>query len=155
MFTMSEIYHLAMRLEENGEAFYRRAMEKAITGPIKDLLHWLMDEEVAHRQWFAQKEAAIKGTSDDTALNEVGNKMLQDIMREQTFSLGEADLGEMHGAKEMIRLAIDFEEDTIIFFNMIAMLVGDKETLGGLNEIIEEEKRHVTLLKEKLQEDIM
>ncbi|MBW2065079.1 MAG: ferritin family protein [Deltaproteobacteria bacterium] len=153
MFTVSEVYHLAMRLEENGEAFYRGAMKRATAGPVRDLLQWLANEEVAHREWFAQREAAVKGTPDDIALDEMGNKMLQDIVGKQTFSLGEADVSGINTVGEMIRLAIEFEEDTIIFFNMIATLVGDRETLVHLTEIIEEEKRHVSALKEKITEN--
>ncbi|MBW1999924.1 MAG: ferritin family protein [Deltaproteobacteria bacterium] len=153
MFTVSEIYHLAMKLEENGEAFYRAAMKRATSGPIRDLLQWLANEEVAHREWFARREAAVRGTPNDIALDEMGNKMLQDIVGGQTFSLGEANPADIGSVSEMIRLAIEFEEDTIIFFNLIATLVGDKETLTHLTEIIEEEKRHVSALKEKIREN--
>jgi rubrerythrin len=149
MFTISEIYHLAMKVEKNGEAFYREALQRASDASIQSLFLWLAEEEVRHGDWFEKRKKALVGTPEDDVIEEMGRKILEDILGDQIFSLKETDLSEVDNVDAVIQLAIEFEEDTILFFNMIKELVGDDETLVGLNEIIEEENRHVQMLGER------
>ena len=47
----------------------------------------------------------------------------------------------------LFQTAIEFERDTILFFEMIQALVGHAKESEALKEIIEEEYRHINLLR--------
>jgi len=45
--------------------------------------------------------------------------------------------------KSLLELAIEFEKDTILFYQMLRSFIDDREVLNGLDNIVEEESRHV------------
>ena len=59
MFSIREIFDLAMRIEENGEKFYRAALEEISSQPMKSLMEWLADQELATQDW-GQAEREIR-----------------------------------------------------------------------------------------------
>jgi rubrerythrin len=54
----------------------------------------------------------------------------------------------MDHLEDLLRLAIEFENDSILFYEMIGSLISDKETSEKLQEIIKEEKHHIELLRD-------
>ena len=147
MFTVIEILDMAIRLEKNGEAFYRDAIEKISSASLRSFLQMLADEEVKHRDWFEAKKAAFQSERGDPLFDPIGSRILDDIIGEQTFSLGEADMSQWSDEQSLFQTAIEFERDTILFFEMIQALVGHDEESVELKEIIEEEYRHIDLLR--------
>ena len=147
MFSAREIYHLAIQIEKNGEKFYREALEKISSPLLKELIVWMADQEFEHQEWFSKRMKALKDKVDDLDLEETGHDVLKNILGDQTFSLKEADLSRINNLQDLLRLAIEFENDSILFYEMIESLVDDEETLEKLQEIIKEEKRHIELLQ--------
>jgi len=45
--------------------------------------------------------------------------------------------------KSLLELAIEFEKDTILFYQMLRSFIDDRGVLNGLDNIVEEESRHV------------
>ena len=97
----------------------------------------------------------MKADSETLELDEMTSQMLKDILGDQRFSLGEVELKNLKRVEELLSTAIEFEEDTIIFYGMLRSLVEDDEILKGLDEIIEEEKLHIEVLQsyEETSED--
>ncbi len=148
MFSAREIFDLAIKIEENGERLYRNALIKVSGTRLHALFEWLADEEIKHKEWFlCNRDKLIPGDLDPSLL-EAESAILAGIVGDQAFSLKEADLSEFHRAEDLIALAQEFEEDTILFFEMLRDVVSDPETRKRLDEIIEEEQRHIQLLKE-------
>lgn len=150
MFTSMEIFDLAIRIEENGEAFFRNAVKKMAKPSLKSLFEWLAEQEVKHKEWFTKGKDRAEVTIESSDLERAGSGILQDILGDQSFSLREADLDHVSSVREILVLAIEFERDTILFFEMILSLVVDETTGTELKEIIAEEKRHIELLEEKV-----
>lgn len=146
MFTISEILELGMKLEKNGEAFYREAVRSLPDPSLKPLLEWLIDEEMKHQKWFNRKKDALMSGAEEFSMGE-GADFLQDIMGDQSFSLKEADLSKIQGVNDLLELALEFEKDSILFYEMIKSLIIDDKTLGQLNEIIDEENHHIERLE--------
>jgi rubrerythrin len=158
MFTLYEIYDLAIQIEKNGEDFFREAEKKVSKPSLKTLFLRLAEQEVKHSTWFSEKKESSKAGSETLALDEMSSKILQDIVGEQSFSLMEVEIDHINTVEDLLSIAIEFEEDTIIFFRMISSLLEDAESLRGLDEIIEEEKRHIEALRnyqEKGEQDLM
>jgi rubrerythrin len=148
MFTARDVLDIALRLEKNSEQFYRRASEETPVAGLGPLFRSLADEESRHGRWFEELRQLPSGSSEDSGVQEVNGTRLQDFVGRQTFSLGEADLSSLETVEEVIELAIEFENDTIIFYEMLQAFVDDPEALARLDEIIAEERRHVQLLQE-------
>src|SRR4030042_1068389 len=58
-FEASEVLEFALRIEENGEVFYRAMSKKMQTKAVKDLFEFLADEEIKHHQIFTDLLATI------------------------------------------------------------------------------------------------
>ena len=152
MFTLHEIYDLAIQIEKNGEEFFREAEKKVSNPSLKILFQWLADQEVRHREWFIRRKASSLTGSAPFALDEMSGKMLQDILGSQRFSLAEVDVKRVGTMESLLSIALEFEEDTIIFFRMLRSLLEDDESLRGIDEIIEEENRHIQALENYREE---
>ena len=153
MFSIREIFDLAIRIEKNGERFYRDAMEKTSNPSLKSLLEWLADQEVEHENWFLERKKMLETKGNDFELEEMGSSILQGILGDQSFSLREADLSKIDSVEALIQLAVEFEKDSILFYEMITSLIVDDETSERLNEIIAEENRHIELLVDFQEEE--
>lgn len=150
MFSMADIVDLAIQIERNGEKVYRNALNSATDRSLVSLLQWLADQEVEHAEWFSELKQTVTETTGDAQLEEMGRAILLGILGNQTFSLNEEDISKTNQIKDLLDLAIEFEKDTVLFYEMIASSMEDGESLDHLNAIIEEENRHVRLLQEFL-----
>lgn len=151
MFSSEDIIDLAVKIEQNGEVVFRRAIEMVENEALVSLLSWIADEEQRHIEWF---EGLRKGLSkkkskwDDPALEEMGRELLLDSLGNKNFALKEADFSSVHTVKELLRIAIEFEKDTVLFYELMKEFVEEPDTLMILDQIISEENRHATLLEE-------
>jgi rubrerythrin len=150
MFTMREIIEFAIRIEENGQKTYREASEKASDPALVSLLQWLAHEESEHVRWFSDLKKTANYEGVDPELEEMGRSILLGIVGDQAFSLEEWDLSAMADLKEVLKIALDFEKDTVMFYEMMGTFVQEDASLAKLNQIIREENRHVSILSEFL-----
>ena len=151
MFTLGEIIDLAIRIEKNGENTYRKAQEEVSNPSLASMLQWLAEEEVEHEKWFAQLKETVETTGEDPKLEEMGKAILQGVLGDQAFSIKDADFSKTEDINSLLELSIEFEKDTILFYEMLSTFIDDEETLRQLDKIIEEENRHVQVLEEFLE----
>ena len=147
MFSLAEVYDLGIRIERNGEKFYRDALKEAWSKPIAGMLKCLAEEEVKHVDFFVKRMDALKQKRENPFLDEMGTSMLKDILGNQTFSLSDTGVSKIESVEELVALAIEFEKDTILFYEMIGSFMTDAEARRELEEIIKEEERHVRLFE--------
>ena len=150
MFTIRDIIDLAIQIEENGERVYRQAAQEVSQPSIAALLAELADEEVKHARWLSDLKGKATKTIENIEVEETGKRILQGILGDQSFSLKDVDFSSLKGVENLLTVAIEFEQDTLLFYEMMRSFIDDKETLDHLDAIIEEENRHVSLLKESL-----
>ena len=148
MFSAREIIDMAIKIERNGENYYRQATVKVTDPSLQSLLLFLADEEHEHARWFEAFKQRIKDSAEDRKLAEISGTMLQSVVGNQRFSLDEADLAELDSTEKLIGIAIEFEKDSILFYEMLQSFIEDSETLRQLNEIIAEENRHIEMLND-------
>jgi rubrerythrin len=147
MFTIREIYELAIQIERNGEAFYRGAGRQVQNPALKALFEHLADEEMNHIETFEVKKDALGSEPDQDGLHESATAILRGLLGDQTFSLKEVDLSKIRREKDLIALAVEFEKDTILFYDMISAFIEDRRTAAQIKGIVDEENRHVQLLE--------
>lgn len=148
MFTLKEIYDLGIQIERNGEKFYRDALKQPWSAPMASMLRMLAEEEVKHVDFFTKRKEKVEQKGEDPELEAMGREMLKEVLKDQTFSLKEADLSKINNIEDLRSTAIEFEKDTILFYEMVRSFLTDDETQEKLDEIIEEENRHVKLFEE-------
>ena len=151
MFTLGEIIDLAVRIEANGQKAYRKAQEQVADPALASALGWLADEEVEHEKWCIRLKENVESDKEDQQLEEMGQSILRGILGEQAFSIDEADFSTIEDLGSLLTLSVEFEKDTILFYEMLSAFIEDEKTLNHLNRIIEEENRHVRLLEDRLR----
>lgn len=151
MFSIGDILDLAIQIEKNGEMVYRKAAQGTSRKSLASFFESLANEEVRHARWFSDLKEKVNKTTDDPRLEEMGKKVLQGILGDQTFSLKEAGLEDMEEVEDVLKAAIEYEEDTVLFYEMIRSFLDDKETLRHLDVIIEEENNHIRRLEKALE----
>jgi rubrerythrin len=151
MFTRNDLLDIAAKMERNGETIYNRAQTEIKNKELKALLQWMAREESSHQRWFIElKETRAQGpTAKDFA--EMLPDVLQEMMGENSLSLDEVDFSKITHTSQMLETFIEFEADTILFYEFLETFIQDDETLGGLKKIIREETAHVNELTEMLQ----
>lgn len=148
MFNLSDIIDIAVRIEQNAERVYTKATKEVSDQLLCSMFAKLASDEIEHRKWFESLRAQAGPTDIAPALEEMGKTMLQDIVGDRAFSLTETDLSKIENIKALLDIAVEFEKDTIIFYEMIAGFITVEETTNGLKIIIEEENRHIRVLTE-------
>jgi rubrerythrin len=150
MFDVEEILDIAIRLEKNGETVYQKAMEKVGRPDMISLLKWMRDEEAGHGEWFFKLKSHLQKEAAASPFKEINRQVLYDMIGEQSFSLKEVNFTTVQHLDELIRIFIEFEKDTILFYEMLQPFIEDKEVKAQLEEIIEEEYAHIGRLEEFL-----
>jgi rubrerythrin len=150
MFEIKEILDLAIRLEQNGEATYRQAIQAASDEGLKAALEWMAHEEANHGQWFAKLRSAIEGEESNPFMEEMSRELFDDLVGNQSFSLKEVDFAAVESLEELVAVFIEFEKDTVLFYEMIAPFIEDGKTRTHLQAIIAEENRHIARLRDFL-----
>lgn len=148
MYTIDDIRDIAIQIERNGEAAYRSAGKKATDAQLAGLLEWMADEEHRHAKWFenmALRDRIVLPEHRD--MEAMGRSLLQEMVKNQTFSLNGEQLETADNVDELLAQSMDFEHDTILFYDMLKSFVEDKQTAAQLDMIIDEEREHVNLLK--------
>jgi rubrerythrin len=148
VFEIKEILELAIRLEKNGEATYRKAMASCSDESMNALLQWMADEEVSHREWFAALKSDLDSGVKNPFIEEMSRQVFKDLVGGQSFSLKEVDFSKVGSTHELISIFIEFEQDTVLFYELIAPFIEDEETRGHLQRVIAEENRHIDRLRE-------
>lgn len=148
MFSTREIIDLAIKLEKNGEAVYRGAIAKVSMPGLVPLLELMADEEVKHADWFAQLKLNLETKNENPFVAEMSRGLLSEMLGDKNFSLKEVDFSSIENINDLVEIFIEFEKDSIIFFEILKPFVEDPVTREHLSKIIDEEKCHIERLKE-------
>lgn len=149
MFSISEIIGLAVRIEKNAEATYRKAMAQSQNVEVKELLAWMADEEKEHAAWFASLEDKIETLQEKPKDNpmEMDENFISDLMGKKIFSLGETNFSTIDNTEQLNEIFIELENDTVLFYEMLKTFITHGPTIEHLQTIINEEKDHIEQLE--------
>jgi rubrerythrin len=143
-YTGQEIIEIAIRIEENGHAFYTAA-EKMVAGTNdnKALFRDLADKELIHIAIFQKLASKFESEEFEFNKDEAGDYInhLAD-----THIFGKKDAGTqlaktVKSPKEALETALRFENDSVSFYSeLLKRTRSDSKKL--IEQIIEEEKEH-------------
>ncbi len=148
MFTTKEILDIALKIEQNGEAVYRKATRELVDPDLTKRLLWMADEEACHADWFKNLQSKLSTQKDSMAVDEMNSDMLRDLIGEQSFTLQDIDFPGLDDMHKLMDIFIEFEKDGILFYEMLRTFIKDQVVLESLDQIIAEEYRHIEVLQE-------
>jgi rubrerythrin len=148
MFTAKELLDIAVRLERNGDAIYRQAIEKVSNPELASLLEWMADEEVKHAEYFEKMKSEVTAIPTNAVAEEFGRKLFNEMLGDQSFSLKDVDFTQIDQVNDLIATFIEFEKDTVLFYKMLEAFVEKGKILETLKRIIDEENRHIERLQD-------
>ena len=148
MFSIPEIIDIAIQLEKNGERVYRRAAGQVTDDELKKMLLWFADEEVRHRQFFSSLKKGVEENVGDHFDADMSRELIDRFISEQMFSLKDVDFARIHDMEELLTVFLEFEEDTLQFFEMLKPFVTGSRDSEKIDQIISEEKSHISQLNE-------
>jgi rubrerythrin len=161
-FNADEIFAIAEKIEENGEAFYRRAARAISCEKTKEMLERLADMEVAHKKLFAlmRKDLPAQGRQS-TVFDPDGEaaQYLQSFADTRVFDTRQdpAALVDPNSCSDadvlaVLGFAVDREKDSIVFYLGMKNLVPDAKGKKDIDAIIAEEMGHIRILNRQIVE---
>nr|WP_319490287.1 ferritin family protein [uncultured Desulfobacter sp.] len=141
MFTLNDLFDIAIKMEENGRAVYLNALKKSDNREIQSLVQWMADEECHHKAWFIEQKESMSATKNDLSVMLPG--VIKEMMGENSLSLDDLNLSEISTPVQMLETFILFENDTILFYEFLEAFVDSEAVKAGLQKIIAEETAHV------------
>jgi rubrerythrin len=156
-FNAKEVFEMAIRIEENGAAFYRRAAELQENPSDKEFLETLARVEDRHKLSFESIQQEISEMEKSRTVFDPKEELhlYLKAMADSHGGEGSPDiLGLFDGREtmeEVITTAIDLEKESILFYLGLKDIVPPRLGQERIDKIITEEKQHIVQLKEFLQ----
>ena len=156
-FNADEIFQVAIEIEDNGRVFYEKAREFVDDGEIKELFSYLALQEMEHKKTFSAMRSDLPDSSRETTLWDPDNetdqylKMMADMNVFNKKESLEEKLKEIGDLPQALRLAIQFEKDSILFYMLMQDFTKATKGRDRINGLIEEEKAHLRELARRLK----
>jgi rubrerythrin len=147
MFTLSDICNIAVQIERNGERIYRAAGKNTDDTQMAQVFNWMADEEMRHAQWFEELDLPSRLPTGHEEIESMGRSLLQEMMKDQTFSLEDDRMRAVRDLDGLFELSMEFEQDTILFYEALRSFIDDPDVVVQLNRVISEEHGHMRQLE--------
>ena len=139
---------MAIQLEKNGESVYRNALDKVTNADLISLLIWMADEEANHRRWFLEVKRNVEMHSINPFMAEMTRQVFEGILGDKSFSHRDVDFSRVGRVDDLIGIFLEFEKDTILFYETLIPFIEDDDTLQNIKKIIAEESNHIKKLQD-------
>lgn len=165
--TIHDVLEIAVQIERNGAAFYRKATELAGQQKTCRLFLELAQQELEHESVFANMKKSLgsstklaTGGSPQPANGGASRTEAQSLSQKAMAGLAvfgiRPDPAEQFTGKEtlreILRSAIEKEKDSIVFFTGLKDFLADSQDKTRIDRIIEEEMHHIKSLSQTLQQ---
>jgi rubrerythrin len=145
-FDVSEIGQFAVKIEENGEKFYRYAAQIAKDASVKQMFEYLADEENNHKVTFQKILLTIKEYEPlETYSGEYG-LYLKAYIDNIIFSNLDEERSRVQDALSAINFGMQRELESILYYQEIKNFMKNQQEV--IDTIIEEERKHFSTLSE-------
>lgn len=153
-FNAEEVLTMAVRIEQNGQAFYKNAADAAEEGKATQLLRDLSQWEKGHENTFkTMKSNLTEEEKGKTAIDPYCEEAMflktmadQHVFRNKDEESFKSMLKDMK-TSAIIDLALDFEKDSLLFFLGLARLVNKRLGKEDVYGVIDEEIGHISYLE--------
>jgi rubrerythrin len=155
-FSADNVLSIAQQIERNGAQFYRVAADYSCAVDVRRMLLDLASMEDDHEKTFTKLRGKLTADEKQPTVFDPDSQeaaYLRTMADSNVFNPRVDPAERLTGDEsldEILRTAIGLEKDSVVFYQGLKMVVPKR--LGGkkLDNIIEEEMRHIALLSDKL-----
>ena len=150
IFDARDVIRFAIRIEEDGEAFYRKAALAAQNKDIRDLFNFLADEEIQHKTLFREMLSRMETLQPAETYDGEYAAYLSDYIDGKVIFTKEVQQGFTSDTKDIlsaITFAMQREADSILYYHEAKRFIAEKY-YNMIDKIITEERKHFSKLSE-------
>ena len=136
----------AIQMEKDGYSFYKKAAAQTNSDMGKTIFEGLAADEQMHLDVFEKM-------FEETVSNTEWNDLVLSSKKYAKIPVFPKDLKEIEGDNpnsselDALRMAMDSEKEAIEYYSKIKENLNDSEVIKIINEIIEQEKNHYSILE--------
>lgn len=134
------IFDYALKMEKDGESFYRQFAEKTSSKGLETIFTMLANEEVKHCQAIEMMRQDNYQMAETTVLDDVRNVFVELKDQPQKFE-------SVQGQIELYKKAQEMEKESQLFYQDKARQTDKDEQKKLLNRLASEEKKHYFILE--------
>jgi rubrerythrin len=148
IFTGDELFRIALELERRGEQFYTALGAQTDNQQVAMLCQDLADQERQHAQTFEHLRTTTTRRTESRPLSWDELAFAQMLVEERILPDAKQaqQIVQEHGLPAALQMAIQFEKDSILFFNELLGMV-DEADRRAVAHIVEQEKLHAQRLQ--------
>lgn len=150
VFNADEIFALAEQIEKNGAQFYRKSAQQVKDSTAKVLLLEFASMEDEHLKTFSGMRSALSEAEKKAMTFDPANEAalyLNSLANTKVFFEKKVDASTLQG---IFTAALAAEKDSIVFYLGMKDLVPAGVGKDKIQDIIQEEMRHIRILGDKL-----
>lgn len=140
------VYEYAMKVEKDGEKYYRDLASKTNEPGLKSILTMLADEEVKHYVVFDKMNKNQVIPTQPQVNVFAAAKTIFEKMREENAKATFSD-----DQVEFYKNALRSEENSYKFYIEKALMIEDSEQQAAFLRIAEEERQHMVLIENLIE----
>jgi len=151
VYNADELFEIAEQIERNGAKFYRQAAEATKDTLSSEILLSLAAWEDQHEKLFAKMREELSKEDRESAFLDRDNQAalyLQAAADSHIFNVNDIS-GMLKGtetAEEILRVALSFEKDSVVFFLAMKQLIPESLGKDKISGILDEEMDHVAIV---------
>jgi rubrerythrin len=149
-FDARDVIQFAVRIEEDGEAFYRKAALAAEDKDTRDLFNFLADEEIQHKELFREMLSKMEALQPAETYDGEYAAYLSDYIDGKVIFTKKAEQAltpVMKDTFSVITFAMQREADSILYYHEAKRFIAEKY-YNIIDKIITEERKHFGKLSE-------
>ena len=156
-FNAAEVFDMAIKIEENGKKFYDEAVKLIDDPEVKKLFTDLALEEIQHKAKFESLKTQLPKEAITPTVFDPEHEMnayIKALADQHVFIAAEdlaAKMTEVKDARSALKLAIEFEKDSVIFFLTMQDATDDHKGQAFINALVKEEQEHLRRLSMQLR----
>jgi rubrerythrin len=150
IFNASDIIQFAVRIEEEGEAFYRKAAQNARDKDTQDLFSFLANEELQHKALFREMFSKMETLQPAETYDGEYAAYLSDYIDGKvvfTKDVQKELAPDANDTLSAIAFAMQREADSILYYHEAKQFIAEKFHII-IDKIIIEERKHFSKLSE-------
>lgn len=140
----------AIQMEKDGYAFYKKASAQTSSDMGREIFDSLANDEQLHLEVFQK-------LFEDRINKSEWNNLVNSSKKYAEIDIFPKDLQQIEGANpdtnelDAIKIAMDSEKDAIEYYGKIKEKAKEDDIKRIINEIIEQEKNHYSILQEEFE----
>lgn len=150
VFSASDVFQFAVRVEEYGEIFYHKAAMYAEDEGARKIFERLADEEIKHKRIFQDMLSKVRDNRPPESYSGEYLAYLRDYIDGKVVFTKYSKDKDLPGIKDTlsaINFAIQRELDSILYYQEAKQFVHESQH-KWIDEIIAEERRHFAILSD-------